>query len=190
MKYLGTKTLETKRLILRKVKENDYKDAFKNWCNSDQVDKYVTWTKHTNEEETKILYTKWIEEYDEKTYRWVIELKETNEIIGTIDVSKKFLSFGTCELGYCLSDKYWNQGIMTEAASEVIRFLFEECEANTIWAEFLENNPASGKVMEKVGMTYEGRLRSRIFDKTDKRNDLLVYSILKEEYYNKKNNNR
>ena len=73
---------------------------------------------------------------------------------------------------------------MTEAASEVVRFLFEECEAETIWAEFLENNPASGKVMEKVGMTYEGKLRSRIFDKNNKRNDLLVYSILKEEYFN------
>ena len=184
MKYLGTKTLETKRLLLRKVKEKDYKDAFKNWCNSDKVDKYVTWTKHINEEETKELYKKWIEEYDEKTYKWAIELKEINEVIGTITVSKKFIEFGTCEIGYCLSDKYWNQGIMTEAASEVVKFLFEECEADTIWAEFLENNPASGKVMEKIGMKYEGRLRSRIFDKTNKRNDLLVYSILKEEYFN------
>ena len=60
MKYLGTKTLETKRLILRKVHETDYKDAFKNWCNSENVAKYVIWNKHKNEEETKILYTKWI----------------------------------------------------------------------------------------------------------------------------------
>ena len=187
MKYLGTKTLETNRLILRKINENDYKHAFKNWCNSDKVDKYVTWTKHHNEEVTKTIYSKWIEEYDEKRFRWIIELKETNESIGTIDVSKKFIDFGTCELGYCLSDKYWNQGIMTETVNEVIRFLFEDCKADTIWAEFLESNPASGKVMEKAGMKYEGRLRSRIFDKSNKRNDLLVYSILKDEYYNNKN---
>ena len=38
--------------------------------------------------------------------------------------------------------------------------------------------------MKKIGMKYEGKLRSRIFDKTNKRNDLLVYSILKEEYFN------
>lgn len=187
MKFLGTKQLETKRLILRKINENDYKEAFKNWCNSDKVDKYVMWTKHLNEEETKNIYKKWIEEYDEKTYRWIIELKEKHEVIGTIDVSKKFLNFGTCELGYCLSDKYWNQGIMTETVNEVIRFLFEECEVDTIWAEFLENNPASGKVMEKTGMKYEGRLRSRMFDKNNERNDLLVYSILKKEYFNNKN---
>lgn len=42
MKNLGTKQLETNRLILRKIKSNDYIDAFKNWCNSDLVDKYVT----------------------------------------------------------------------------------------------------------------------------------------------------
>lgn len=184
MKNLGTKKLETKRLILRKVNENDYKDAFKNWCYSDKVDRYVMWTKHQNEEETKEFYDQWIEEYDEKTYKWIIELKKINEVVGTITISKKFLSYGTCELGYCLSDKYWNQGIMTEAVNEVIRFLFEECEADTIWAQFLENNAASGKVMEKVGMKYEGRLRSRIFDKDNLRNDLLAYSILKEEYFN------
>jgi len=77
---------------------------------------------------------------------------------------------------------------MTEATNEVIRYLFEECEADTIWAEYLENNKASGKVMEKVGMKYEGILRSRILDKNNKRNDLLVYSILKDEYFNNKNN--
>ena len=52
MKNLGTKELETKRLVLRKLKENDYKDAFKNWCNSSNVDRYVLWTRHKNEEET------------------------------------------------------------------------------------------------------------------------------------------
>ena len=73
---------------------------------------------------------------------------------------------------------------MTEAANEVVKFLFEECEADTICAEFLENNPSSGKVMEKIGMKYEGKLRRRIVDKNNIRNDLLVYSILKEEYFN------
>lgn len=183
MKNLGTKTLETERLILRKINENDYKSAFENWCNSDKVEKYVTWNKHRDPLETKDLYDKWILGYDDTTYRWIIELKSNNDVIGTIDISKKFLSSSTCELGYCLSDKYWNLGIMTEAIKEVIRFLFEECEAETIWAEYLENNPASGKVMQKSGMKYEGTLRKRVVDKQNIRNDLHVYSILKAEYY-------
>lgn len=187
MKNLGTKKLETNRLILRKINKTDYKQAYKNWCNSDKVEKYVTWSKHDNETITKELYDKWILEYDDKeTYRWIIELKANKEVIGTIGVSKKFLAHSTCELGYCLGDKYWNQGIMTEAVKRVIKFLFEECEAKTIWAEYLENNPASGKVMVKAGMTYEGILRKRVTDKEGKRNDLIVYSILENEYYGDK----
>ena len=184
MKNLGTKRLETDRLILRKAKSDDYKDAFKNWGNSNLVDKYVTWTKHKNINVTKELYDEWINEYDDKTYRWIIEDKKSHEAIGMIGLSKKFLSSSTCEVAYCLGDKFWNKGIMSEALKEVIRFLFLECDAKTIWAEFLENNPASGKVMEKVGMKYEGTLRKRVVDKDGIRNDLLVYSILSDEYTN------
>lgn len=187
MRNLGTKRLETKRLILRKINKDDYKKAFENWCSSDKVEKYVTWNKHKTSLETKEIYDKWIQEYDDTTYRWIIELKSDHNVIGTIGVSKKFLSSSTCELGYCLGDKYWNLGIMTEAIKEVIKYLFDECEAETIWAEYLENNPASGRVMQKVGMKYEGTLRKRVVDKQEIRNDLHVYSILKNEYLEKKN---
>ena len=126
MKYLGTKTLETERLLLRKVNIEDAKIAYKNWRCSNVVDKYVLWTKHESVEETTNLYKKWIEEYeDNKTFRWVVELKENHDLIGTIDVSKKFIAYGTCEIGYCYSDKYWNKGYATEALKEVMRFLFE-----------------------------------------------------------------
>ena len=185
MKYLGTRTLETERLILRKVKVDDAYIAFKNWCNSEKVDRYVLWSKHPNVETTIELYKKWVEDYnDEKTFRWVVELKDNNDLVGTIDVSTKFMSFGTCSIGYCYSDKYWNNGYGTEALKAVIKYLFEDCEADTVYAEFLENNPASGKVMAKSGMTYEGVLRSRIVDKNGKRNDLISYSITKDEYFN------
>lgn len=184
MNNLGTRKLETERLILRRIEQEDYKQAYENWCSREMVEKYVLWSKHANPDVTKKLYEKWISEYDDnETYRWIIEFKENKEVIGTIDVSKKFLAYSTCELGYCLSDDYWNKGIMTEAIKRVIKFLFEECGAKTIWAEFLKNNPASGRVMQKVGMKYEGILRKRVVDKEENRNDLLVYSILDSEYY-------
>ena len=56
MKYLGTKTLETERLILRKIKIEDANLAYNNWCNSDIVDKYVLWEKHPNIDTTIELY--------------------------------------------------------------------------------------------------------------------------------------
>ena len=73
----------------------------------------------------------------------------------------------------------------TEALKAVIKFLFEECDTDTIYASYLSNNPASGKVMKKAGMIYEGMLRSRIIDKDNIRNDLGYYSVTKDEYFNK-----
>ena len=184
MKFLGSKTLETDRLILRKIKIEDAPIAFNNWCNSDVVDKYVLWEKHKSVETTIRQYKKWIEEYnDEKTFRWIVELKSNHDLIGTIDVFPRLIKSGSCEIGYCYSDKYWNNGYATETLKAVIKYLFEDCDADIVYAEFMENNPASGKVMEKVGMKYEGRLRSRVIDKDNIRNDLLSYSILKDEYF-------
>ena len=184
MKQIGTKTLETKRLILRRLTKNDAEEAFSSWCNSDKVDRYVLWKKHDNVEVTKELYEKWENEYASlSTYRWIVELKDTKELIGTIDVSKKFLDFGTCSIGYCYGEKFWGFGYGTESLKAVIKYLFEETKAELVCAEHLEDNPASGRVMEKAGMKYEARLRSRVIDKNGKRNDLLYYSITKEEYY-------
>ena len=182
LKFIGTKTLETERLILRRIKLEDAYVAYDNWCNSDEVDKYVLWEKHVSVEVTLEQFSKWIEEYDDlKTYRWIVELKNSHDLIGTIDVSKRFIKYGSCEIGYCYSEKYWNKGFATEVLKAVIKFLFEECDADIVNAAFMENNPASGKVMEKSGMRYEGTLKSRVIDKCGKRNDLIYYVIAKDE---------
>ena len=108
MKFIGTKELETERLILRKVKLEDAYIAYNNWCNSNVVDKYVLWKKHENVEETLQIFNRWIEEYEDlRTYRWIVELKQNHDLIGTIDVSKKYMIFGSCEVGYCYSEKSW-----------------------------------------------------------------------------------
>ena len=92
MKYLGTKELETERLFLRRAKKEDSLEAYNNWCNSDIVDKYVLWKQHESPEVTFNLYSDWEKQYeDPTTFRWIVGLKDTNELIGTIDVSKKFL---------------------------------------------------------------------------------------------------
>lgn len=188
MKFIGTKQIETERLILRKLTVNDAEEAYNNWCSSYNVSKYVMWKKHKNVEETKKLFKMWEKEYNDlTTFRWIVELKDTNEIIGTIDVaSKRYLPFGTCEIGYCYGEKFWGKGYGTEALKAVIKYLFEECDAEVIYADFMKNNPGSGKVMEKSGMTFEGYLRGRVLDKDGFRNDLGVCSITKEEYF--KNN--
>lgn len=186
MKYVGTKKIETERLILRRLNKDDALEAFNNWCSIEEVSKYVLWNKHENVLETLELFSMWEKDYEDlATFRWIVEIKDTHELIGTIDVvSKKDLVFGTCEIGYCYGVKFWGKGYATEALKAVIKYLFEECEVETIYARHLSNNPASGKVMKKAGMYYEGILRSRYIDKDNKRNDLICYSILKDEFFN------
>ena len=187
MKYIGTKKIETERLILRKIEKDDYKMAYYNWCNSSIVCKYTMWDKHKNIDVTKELFDEWIQDYkDLDTYKWIVEIKDTKELIGTIDVvSKKLMSYGACEIGYCYGEKYWRHGYATEALKGVIKFLFEECDAEVVYAEYMSNNIGSGKVIAKAGMKFEGFLRNRIVDKDGIRNDLGAYSITKEENFQK-----
>lgn len=187
MKFLGTKKLETDRLILRKINSEDYKDAYNTWCNDEEIVKYTVHGVHKNIDVTKRVYERWIKEYDdEKTFRWIIELKENHKVIGTIDVSSPWIKYGTLEPGYIIGKEYWGKGYATEATKEVIRYLFEECDVDTIYSEHMENNIGSGRVMQKSGLVFEARLKSRVVDREGNRQDLLSYVLTKDEYFKNK----
>lgn len=187
MKNIGTNTIITDRLILRRLTKNDAYQAFENWCNRDGVDRYVLWKRHESIDVTLKQYEKWEMEYNNpKTFRWIVELKKDGNVIGTIDVANNYLKYGTCDIGYCYGDKFWGKGYATESLKAVIKYLFEEADVDLICAEYMSNNPASGKVMEKAGMKYDGILRSRVIDKNNIRNDLISYSITKAEYFENK----
>ena len=76
---------------------------------------------------------------------------------------------------------YWNRGYATEAARAMLTFGFEVLELNRIFAEYYARNPASGRVMQKIGMTHEGMLRQHMF-KDDRFEDSVVYGILRSEW--------
>lgn len=156
MKDLGTLTLETERLILRRITKEDADEAFNNWTNDPKTTRYVTWKPHGIVENTKKLFEIWENEYQEShTYRWVVEVKELNQIIGTIDVVHKSIRDKTAEIGYCYGSKYWSNGYGTEALTKVIDYLLNEVGFDLLEAKHFITNPASGKVMEKAGMKYE-----------------------------------
>ena len=182
MNLIGTKKIETERLILRRLTIKDYEAAFRNWCSNPNVARYTLWDVHKSPETTKNLFTMWEKEYEKNdTFRWIVELKSTHELIGTIDVaSKHFLPFETAEIGYCYGEDYWGRGYATEALKRVIKYLFDEVEIEVIFADHMERNPNSGKVMKKAGLSFEGIERGRVLDRDGNRNDLLCYSILKE----------
>ena len=85
------------------------------------------------------------------------------------------------ELGYWIGKPYWGQGYCTEAARATLDFGFEQLGLNRIFAHHFARNPASGRVMQKIGMTREGRLRQHV-KKWDAFEDLELYGILKDHW--------
>lgn len=155
-----TKLMETERLILRKFKSDDAENVYKNYASKDNVTEFLTWKSHKSLEDTKAYLENFVlpaYEQDD-TYRWAIEFKETNEVIGCIDVVRMNKQFSKVELGWVLDDSQWGKGLMPEAAREVLRYLIEEGFVR-IEAHHNVANPKSGRVMEKIGMQYEGTLR-------------------------------
>ena len=65
-------------------------------------------------------------------------------------------------MGYWIGKPYWNQGFGTEAALAILRYAFEQLGLNRVYAAHFRRNPASGRIMQKIGMTYEGRLRQHV----------------------------
>ena len=175
-----TKKIITSRLILRKFKKDDYQVMFDNWASDEIVAKSAGWPKHEKLEDTKALVEYWVNEYkNENVFNWVIELKGES-LIGSITVIRSDLNNRTCEIGYNIGRKYWNNGYATEAIKAVIDYLFELNMFDTITAQCFEYNLSSSRVLEKNGFKKDGILRNRyIID--GKKVSLIDFSLLKEE---------
>ncbi|WP_263878934.1 GNAT family N-acetyltransferase [Paenibacillus sp. PSB04] len=105
-------------------------------------------------------------------------------VIGAICIAF-YQPFDHGELAYWIGKPYSNHGYCTEAAKGIVRYAFEEMRLNRVFARHFGKNPASGKVMAKVGMKYEGTLRQHA-KKQGKYEDLVYYGLLKEEHLSMK----
>ena len=182
MQHLGTKLLETERLIMRAFVREDAEPMFRNWASDPEVTKFLTWPTHTSEEVTSKVVASWVEKNsDPASYQWAIVWKETMEPIGSISVVTWREEVGEAQVGYCIGKEWWHRGITTECLSEVIRFLFREVGVNRIIARHDVNNPHSGMVMKKCGLRYEGLLRQAGWNNQGIC-DMCVYGILRGDY--------
>ena len=177
----NTKQLETDRLILRKFRLEDAESVYNNWATDPQTNKHLSWSLHKNVEETKELLKKWISAYEDGSYNWIVELKNTHEVIGSICEEGKKIKERTISLGYCYGSKWWNNGYATEVLKRVIEYLLKEQNFYLVEANHRSSNPASGRVMQKAGMKCDGTLRERKIDSDGKRADVIYYSITNKE---------
>lgn len=180
--HKGTQTIETPRLILRRAVIGDAEAMYRNWASDPEVTRFLTWPPHESVEVSRQILQSWIDEYENDSYyQWMIVLKEFGEPVGSITGMSPDDAVSSVEIGYCIGQKWWHQGIMTEALQAVLRYLFEVCGFQRILARHDSNNPHSGNVMQKCGMKFEG-----LFRQAGRNNqgicDEVQYALLRSEY--------
>jgi RimJ/RimL family protein N-acetyltransferase len=110
-------------------------------------------------------------------YTFAVRNKE-GQILGAIGLHDR--DDDKAELGYWMGKPFWNKGYITEAATALIDFGFNELQINKIYATYFLDNPASGRIMEKIGMEKEALLKQHL-KKDGKYIDVMMYSILKNK---------
>lgn len=181
MEHKGTVEIRTQRLLLRRLREDDAQAMFDTWANDEEVCRYMSWRPHGDVDETRGILAEWVKSYEKPDYyHWGIELD--GKLIGSIGAFDGHEYYESISFGYCIAKAYWGQGIMTEALHALLDFLFNTVGYNRIHAIHYEENPASGRVMQKCGMTQEGvrRKGARLHD--GRFVDCPVYSILRGEF--------
>ena len=152
-------TLETDRLILRGMRVSDAEDMYEYACRP-SVTEYLTWDPHTSEDMTREYLTYVGQRYRTGDfYDWSMVCRADGRMIGTCGFTSFNCPADSAEIGYVLNPAYQGQGLATEAVRRVLRFGFEELSLHRIEAHFIQGNDASRRLMERVGMTFEGYAR-------------------------------
>lgn len=152
---MKTPVIETERLLLRPFCADDAKAVFDGWESDPEVAKYMFWRSHNDIEKTKEWLSLEIGQIEKDDwYRFALVLKETNELIGTglIYYEDEVSSW---EIGYNLARRFWGFGYITEAMGEILRFAKNQLGIKEVVGRHADQNPASGRVMQKLGFEFE-----------------------------------
>ncbi|GMA47274.1 GNAT family N-acetyltransferase [Tetragenococcus muriaticus] len=186
MENIGTIQLQTNRLTLRLLTIRDAYQMFNHWGADSKVTKFLSWKPYQTVQDVENNLSEYQKNYiDPDYFLWGIEEKSTQQLIGTISASIANKASKTAEVGYCIGQHWWNKGYTSESLEKVIAYLFEKNGFERIEGLYDTKNPASGKVMQKAGMSYEGTFHQRLVNNRGVV-DESCYAILKRDYTSKK----
>ena len=181
--HQGTKTLETPRLVLRRFSKSDAPVMFAGWASDPEVTRYLSWAPHRDQSVTYELLLQWTKAYENpQEYNWCITLRETGQPIGSAGLVEVNSPMAHADLGYVLARPFWGYGLMTEAAAAIVEYSYQTVGFHRLAAVHHVDNAASGAVMRKLGMRYEGRVREAYRDNKGQFIDVEQYAILRHEW--------
>lgn len=183
MHYPAMKDIFTARLHLRKIRMDDLENYFTCLAGSEAVTRYMLFRPHKDISESAASIAKWLARYAAGgCYHWCIALKDTDELIGVIDLLRFDEENSSCSFAYMLAEKFWGRGYGTEALRAVIDFGFAEMGLERIEADHMTENVASGAVMRKAGMVYQCMVPGK-YEKNGKVYDAAVYAITRQQWF-------
>ena len=144
-------TLETERLILRPWREDDAEELYK-YASDPEVGPPAGWSPHTSVENSREI----IRNVLSASETYAVCLKEDGKAIGSIGLHRNDLAEDEdeYELGYWIGKPFWGQGLIPEAARELLRYAFEDLGMNRIWCGYYDGNLKSRRVQDKLGFVY------------------------------------
>jgi [ribosomal protein S5]-alanine N-acetyltransferase len=173
--------LKSERLNLRPINLSDLNNIHQ-LHSLPETDEFNTLGIPENIEETKVILDQWISENQKEKnqiYTFVIEFQQ--QFVGLITLNLGKEKYKNAEFWYKLHANFWNKGFATEALKTLINFAFNDLKLHRITAGCAVENKGSIRVLEKVGMTLEGRKRQILPLKTGW-SDNFEYAILETEF--------
>lgn len=179
-------SLETARLVLRPYTLDDAPTVAKLAGRREIADTTISIPHPYSEQQARDWITRNIEGRSQvKEVVFAVVTRENNQLVGAVGLRDIDHEHSQAELGFWIGVDWWRRGYATEAAQALLQFGFETLRLNRIYAHHMLKNPASGMVMEKIGMKLEGVLRERV-RKWDVFEDVAILAVIKKEWPGRK----
>ncbi len=171
------KTITTRRLLLRIFQKSDAQ-AVTNLCNNYNIYKNTLYLPYPYSLDDALAWIKHhLDNFNtNKSYEFAITDKESGELYRAIALSNN-QKHRNGEMAYWIGEEYWGNGYATEAAQALLQFAFDEKGYHKVYARYFNSNPASGRVLQKIGMKQEGVLTDHV-QKENRYEDLVYYGII------------
>jgi len=179
--------IETKRLILREFTMEDWPEVLA-YQSDPRYQRYypITGRSPAEAQEFVQMFLDQQQEQPRRKYQLAAILKTTHQLIGNCGLRMESADAHQADIGFEFSPEHWGKGYATEAAQAMVRFGFTTFNLHRIWSWCLAENRGSARVLEKLGMQQEGRLRENEYFK-DRWWDTLLYGMLASDWEERQN---